>query len=313
MATKQGSARKKVVFITGPTGAGKTAISIKLAKKINGEIICCDSMQVYKGMDVLTAQPSKKETSIVEHHLFRIKKPTENFSVAQYRKLALKKIKEIHKRPKIPIFVGGAGLYAQALLDGLFSSPGEDVDLRRRLHRYAEKYSVFKLYKKLKKIDPQAATVINKNDLRRIVRALEVRKLTGKTISELKKSTKGGIWGLYEIDLFCIFYQGRAKLYERINDRVEEMFRKGLVSEVRKLSKIKLSKTASQALGIRQVSDFLEGKCSLDQAKAALKKDTRRYAKRQLSWFRRDQRIRWIPLDGPRNDRKCLTEILIVI
>ena len=286
-----------VIFIVGPTGVGKTAVSIKLAKKIKGEIICCDSMQVYKGMDILTAQPSKKETGIVKHHLFRIKDPTEDFSVARYRKLALKKIKEIHKRAKIPVFVGGTGLYVQVLLDGLFSSPGEDVCLRRRLYRYAGKYGVFKLHERLKKIDSASAAIINRNDLRRIVRALEVRKLTGKTISELRKSTKGGIWGLYEIDLFCLFYQGRAKLYERINDRVDEMFGKGLVSEVKKLSKLKLSKTASQALGIKQALDFLENRCSLDEAKASLKKDTRRYAKRQLSWFRRDKRIRWVPLN----------------
>lgn len=286
--------RLSVIFIVGPTGAGKTEISIKLAKKIGGEIICCDSMQIYKGMDILTAQPSEKEKRAVKHHLFGIKKPTQNFSVAQYRKLALEKIKEIHEKGKIPVFTGGTGLYVQALLDGLFPSPGEDTGLRRRLYRYAEKQGVFELYKRLKKIDPQAAAIINKNDLRRVIRALEVHKLTGRTISELKKLTKGGIRGLYEINLFCIYYKDRAKLYERINDRVEEMFEKGLVNQVKKLSGIKLSKTASQALGIKQVAGFLENRYSLDQAKALLKKDTRRYAKRQISWFR--QKILDTPL-----------------
>lgn len=286
-----------VIFITGPTGTGKTGISIKLAKKINGEIICCDSMQVYRGMDILTAQPSKKEVLAVKHHLFCIKRPTENFSVAQYRKLALAKIKEIHEKGKIPVFVGGTGLYVQALLNGLFYSPKEDAKLRKKFQAYAEKYGGCKLYAKLKKIDPLAARKIHPNDIRRIIRALEVYELTGKKMSEAKKATSGGIYGAYNIGLFCLFYKDRGVLYNRINQRVDKMFQAGLIDEVKRLLNLKLSKTASCAIGIKQIKGFIEGKYNLEYARDLLKKETRRYAKRQMSWFRRDNRVKWIALD----------------
>lgn len=288
---------KKVIFLAGPTGAGKTAVSIKLAKKINGEIICCDSMQVYKGMDILTAQPSKKENAAIKHHLFCIKKPTESFTVAQYRKLALDKIKQIHAKGKTPVFVGGTGLYAQALLDGLFVSPGENTKVRKKLQAYADKYGNKKLYAKLKKIDPVAAAKIHLNDTRRIIRAIEIYELTGKNMSALKKSTSGGIYGLYDIKLFCFFYKDRNLLYQRINKRVDMMFDFGLEKEVKRLLKLKLSKTAMQALGIKQVRGFIKDEYSLEYAKELLKKETRRYAKRQMSWFRRDKRFKWIALD----------------
>lgn len=286
-----------VIFITGPTGAGKTGISVKLAKKINGEIICCDSMQIYKGMDILTAQPSKKETAAIKHHLFSIKKPTENFSVAQYRKLALKKITEIHNRGKTPVFVGGTGLYAQALIDGLFHSPKEDVKLRKKLYAYTEKYGSNKLYAKLKKIDPVTAEKIHPNDIRRIVRALEIYKSTGKRMSVLKKTTRGGIWGLYDVKIFCFYYKDRSVLYGRINKRVDVMFNSGLINEVKRLIRMRLSKTAMQALGIKQLQGYLNGEYDLESAKDLLKKETRRYAKRQISWFRRDKRVKWAALD----------------
>ena len=300
---------KKVIFLVGPTGVGKTSISIKLAKKIKGEIICCDSMQIYKGMDVLTAQPSAKEFSSIPHHLFKIRKPSENFSVAQYRKLALKKIKEIHNKGKVPVFAGGTGLYVQALLDGLFYSPEKDLEFRRKLSMQAAKRGSADLYQRLKKVDPQAAGIIHKNDLRRIIRALEVFNLTGKTISELKKSSTGGIWAVYKIYIFCLFYKDRNLLYEKINKRVEEMFEKGLVTEVRRLSGLKLSVTAGQAIGIKHARDFIDGKYNMEYAEELLKQDTRRYAKRQLSWFRREKRAKWIALDH----KKSLDTIINIL
>ena len=293
--------KSQVIFLAGPTGAGKTALSIKFAKKINGEIICCDSMQIYKGMDILTAQPSAKEFSAVSHHLFKIISPTRNFSVAQYRKLAVKKIKEIHAKGRVPIFVGGTGLYVQALLDGLFSSPKEDKTYRKKLSLEAEKCGTAILHKRLKKIDPEAAKAIHKNDLRRIMRALEVFHLTGKTISELKKSSRGGIFGLYKICVACLFYKNRDLLYKRINKRVEVMLKNGLIEEVKGLSKMKLSMTAQQALGIKHIRNFIDGKCSVVEAEELLKRDSRRYAKRQLSWFRREKRTQWIALDGEKS------------
>ena len=290
----------KVVFIVGPTGAVKTQIAINLAKKIDGEIICCDSMQIYKGLDILTGKPTAGQMSEVPHHLFSIKNLTENFSVAAYRKQALKKMKEIHGRGKIPIFVGGTGLYAQALLDGLFSSPQRDLRLRKKFQGQAAKYGARYLYEKLKKIDPQAANIINANDLRRIVRALEVYSVTGMTISQLKLNTSGGIYKRYPTCILCLYFKNRFLLYGRINQRVERMFSQGVVDEVKKAISIKLSMTASQALGIKHIKDFIKGKHGIERAKELLKLDTRRYAKRQLSWFRRDKRAKWVPLDGYR-------------
>jgi len=307
------SYKPQVIFITGPTGVGKTAISVKLAKKIKGEIICCDSMQIYKGMDVLTAQPKKEELSNVAHRLFCIKKPTQDFSVAQYRKLALKEIKEIHKKGKIPVFTGGTGLYAQALLDGLFVSPPEDMILRKELQDYAKKYGSKKLHDKLKKIDPVSADNIHTNDLRRIIRAIEIYSLTGKTKSESKLATSGGIFGKFNIFLFCLYYKKRNLLYDKINSRVDEMFMNGVVKEIKQLVKLNLSKTAAQALGIKQIKGFIENRGTLEYAKEELKKDTRRYAKRQLSWFRRDKRFRWIALDGFKGHKAIVAMLVNVI
>ena len=299
---KQTKVTDKVIFLVGPTAAGKSEIAARLAKEIGGEIICCDSMQVYKNLNILTNMPSAEQMALAPHHLFGIKKPSQIFSVAEYRKSALRRMRQIHKKGRIPLFTGGTGLYMQALLDGLFISPSRNVKLRRLLQRRAAKYGAAKLHRELKKIDPAAAKIIHPNDLRRIIRALEVYKTTGRTISELKKSeTTGGIFGKYRVFIFCVYYKNRDLLYEKINSRVEQMFKKGLVHEVKKALKIKISLTAGQALGLKRVGDFLEGKCGLDKAMELVKLDTRRYAKRQLSWFRRDKRIRWIPLDGCRN------------
>lgn len=293
---------KKVVFLTGPTGAGKTEISIKLAKAVAGEIICCDSMQIYKDMDILTAKPTRRQMSLAPHHLFGEKSPASEFSAAEYRKLALKKIRQIHERNKIPIFVGGTGLYAQAVLDGLFSSPSKNLRLRERLYKKAGASGGQWLYDRLKKIDPVAAGAIHPNDVRRIIRAIEVYETTGMSISQQKSSsTEGGIAGLYPVHMFCLFYKDRNVLYQKINQRVQQMFAKGIVREAKGLLRRNLSITAAQALGIKQLKGFIEGRCSLTEAAELLKRDTRRYAKRQLSWFKRDKRAVWIALDDFKN------------
>ncbi len=288
---------KKVIFLAGPTGAGKTEIALLLGKKIGGEIICCDSMQIYKDMDIMTAMPSPQQLALVPHHLFGIRRPTQAFSAADYRKLALEKIRQALSRNKAPIFTAGTGLYAQAVLDGLFISPARDEELRERLKKQALRYGVKYLYKRLKRIDAKAAESIHPNDLRRIVRAIEVYEKTGKNISTLKAGSSGGIFGVLPVRIVCLFYKDRAKLYNRINKRVEVMFDSGLVPEVEKLLKQKLSLTAKQALGIKEVRGFLGGEYGLARAKELLARNTRRYAKRQLSWFRRDKRARWIALD----------------
>lgn len=295
---------QKIIFIVGPTASGKSDLAIKLASAINrggsaknfggngAEIISCDSMQIYKGMDIISAKPKKEALRKVKHYLISEISPTKEFSVAEYRKKALVAIDKIIKRKKIPIFVGGTGLYMSIILDGIFEESKVDEKLRQKLYKEAEKFGNEKLYQRLLKIDPVAAKKIHPNDLRRIVRALEVCLSQNSKFSELKQE-RSGLWGKYDIRIFGI-NTDRELLYGRINKRVADMFKQGLVKEVKKLFKLKLSKTAQFAIGIREIKDYLDGKTSLEKAKEEIAKNTRRYAKRQMTWFKKDKRIEWI-------------------
>ena len=285
----------KVITIVGPTAVGKTSLSVKLAKKIKGEIISADSMQAYKGMDIVSQIPTKTERKKAPHHLVGFLKVEDEYSASEFSKLARKKIKDIIKRKKIPIIVGGSGLYIKALIEGVFPSKGKDLKLRKKLEKIKkEKGSLF-LHNKLKKIDPDAARKIHPNDTKRIIRAIEIFEVEKKTKTILKKHTKG-IEEKYDIRFFGIAMD-RKTLYERINKRVDSMFRKGLVKEVKKLLKKNLSLTSKKALGIKQVENYLKNEYDLEKAKDLLKRDTRRFAKRQLTWFRPDKRIMWIDID----------------
>lgn len=284
--------KKKIIVIVGPTASGKTHLAIELAKKINGEIISADSMQAYKGMPVISQAPSKKELRSVRHHLVGFLDPGKEYSAALFAKLAKKRMENMLKRRKIPIVVGGSGLYIKSLVDGLFPSRGKNEKLRKKLWATAEKESSVALHDTLKKMDPNAASRIHQNDTKRIIRAIEICKIEKNTKTALQKKTKG-IKDKYEIEMMGI-KMDRNILYERINKRVEEMFKKGLLKEVKKLLGKKLSITAGQALGIRQIKTYLEKKCGIEEAKEILKKDTRRFAKRQLTWFRADKRIKWV-------------------
>jgi len=286
---------KKIIFLVGPTAVGKTAVSIYLSKLIDAEIISCDSMQVYKGMDIGTQKPTKYQLKKAPHHMINIIAPTRNFSVADFRKKALESIDKIIKKNKTPLFAGGTALYMKALIDGLFPSPKADKTLRAELKKEERKNPGI-LHKKLVKIDPKAAKLLHPNDTRRVVRALELYMQTNTPISELKKKTKG-LKSKYKIKIFCM-NRDRQKLYKDIEKRVDLMFKKGLVSECRRLKKKKLSMTAKQALGYRETFDYLDLKISLKEAKAFIKRNTRRFAKRQLSWFRNDNRIIWVNVDG---------------
>lgn len=288
--------KPKIIFIVGPTAVGKTALSLKLARKINAEIISLDSMQVYQGIDILSSKPSLKLRYKVKHHLIDILSPDKEFDAVKYRKLAVKAIKDIHQRGKIPLFAGGTGLYLNVLLEGIFMDAGKDEALRRELYRQAEILGSGYLHRKLQEVDPESALKIHPNDAKRIIRALEVHKLTGKPISELQKKRKGPL-DKYEIVVFGL-NKDREVLYKNIHQRVDEMFERGLVNEVKKLLKGNLSLTCKQAIGIREIRDYLEGKCALEQAKDRLKKNTRNYAKRQLTWFRKDKRIIWLDTDS---------------
>jgi len=278
-----------IIFLVGPTASGKTDLSIKLAKKFNAEVISCDSMCVYKGMDMLTSKPSKEDRKKIKHYLIDIIPPSKEFSVSEYRKLALSTIEDILKRKKTPLFVGGSGLYVKSIVDGLFPSAKKDETFRKDQEHLAKKYGKKYLYKKLQKIDPEIAKKIHPNDLRRVIRSLEIYHIEKKKPSELKKKTSGL---KYKVKLFGIRID-REALYKNIDKRVEDMFKKGIIDEVRRLSKKKMSLTSKSALGYNEVLGYLKGRHSLEEAKSLLKKNTRHFAKRQMTWFRPDRRIEW--------------------
>jgi tRNA dimethylallyltransferase len=300
--------KKNVVFIVGPTAIGKTDLALNLAKKIKGEVMSCDSMQVYKGINVLSQAPTAQETKNIRYHLIRFLNPKEDFSAAQFRSKAEDLIENIIKRKKVPIVAGGSGLYVKALIDGLFSSPEADLKFRKSMYGFAERYGSKYLYKKLQSIDQEAARLIHKNDARRIIRALEIHHATGKTMTELKKGTKG-IADNYNIKIFGLTAH-RDIIYSNINIRVDEMVKAGALKEVKKICKKKLSKTARAMIGLKELSGFLKGECDLETAKELMKRNTRRFAKRQLTWFRADKRIKWFDV-SKLSKKEILEEIRV--
>jgi tRNA dimethylallyltransferase len=284
--------KPKIVFLVGPTASGKTHTAVQLAKKINAEIISCDSMQVYQGMDILTSMPPLAAQKKIPHHLIDFIPPEREYNVSRFRREAVKKMREIIKKGRTPLFVGGTGLYVSVVIDGIFKGGEGNPAVRKKLYTQSEKSGGGYLYSRLKKIDPEAAAKIHPHDTRRVVRALEVYYTTGKQISLLQKQRKG-IADEYDVRIFCL-NPDRTKLYERIDRRVDRMFSLGLVGEVKRILKNRLSQTAEKAIGIREVGEYLEGHMSLQEAKNAMKRNTRLYAKRQLTWFRKDKRTRWI-------------------
>ncbi len=303
-----GSTFPETVFLVGPTGVGKTDASLWLAKKIGAEIVSADSMLVYKGMGIGTAKPTPEERAEVPHHLIDIVEPTEEFSVGKYRKLATAAIEDIHQRGKVALVCGGTGLYVRALVDGLFEGPEADWKLRRELMAEAEKEGSEALHARLAEIDPQAAGKLSPKDVRRVVRALEVHYRTRRPISDFQRQWKERRARPPMLGLI----RDRAALYRRIDQRVEDMFQRGLVEETRRLLEegLRGNRTAMQAIGYKEVVGFLDGLYSLDEAKRLLKRDSRRYAKRQLTWFRKDDRITWYKFDEY-DSRERLYEALL--
>ena len=283
--------KPKIIFILGPTGVGKSDFAAKLAKKIRGEIISSDSMQVYKGMEILSQYPPQRLRKIVPHHLIGTLSPSQEWSAADFVTKAKKISDSIIRRGKVPIITGGTGLYARAFMEGLFPSPPKNEALRRRLYKEAKDKGNVKLYAKLKRVDPAYASKIHPNDTRRVVRALEIYKLTGKPLSEHHSGTTG-LKDKYSTSVF-ILNRDRDDLYARINERVEEMFRCGVIDEVKKLRRLKLSKTAKAVLGLGEIISYIKGDLSLSEAKELIKMNTRHYAKRQLTWFRREKGATW--------------------
>ena len=286
--------KKKIIFLLGPTAIGKTAIAIHLANKINAEIISCDSMQVYSSMDIVTSQPLRKQRKKVKHHLLGVVNPAKEYNVARYRRDAISICNKLFLKGKTPLFVGGSGLYYSIIIDGLFPAVPEDKLIRARFYKQFSLKGSKYLYKKLAKIDSSSAKKIHPNDTRRIIRALEVYMKTGQPISALQKK-RVGLGNDYEIKIFAL-NADRQVLYDKIDQRVDKMFSAGLIDEAKRLLKHKLSKTATCAIGIRELEGYFNGSHSLHEAKRLMQRNSRHYAKRQLTWFRKDKRIQWINL-----------------
>lgn len=287
--------RQRVLVVVGPTAVGKTELSLILAQKLGGEIISADSMQVYRGMDIGTAKPNYLEQERVVHHLLDVVDPDQRFNVADYVGLAEDVLANLQTRGVPPVLTGGTGLYIDALLDGfLFPDSSADPELRAQLQARAYE-DPQGLFQELERVDPESANKIHPNDLRRVIRALEVYRRTGEPISVLQRKQE------QEDRPYRPVYVGlsrrREELYARINQRVDQMVDQGLIAEVEGLLKAYPQQpTALQALGYKEIVWYLQGQIDLDQALEILKRDTRRYAKRQLSWFKRNQRIHWFNL-----------------
>ena len=301
--------KKPLVVIVGPTAVGKSEVAIELAKKINGEIVSCDSRQVYEHLNIGTAKPTKEERKKIPHHLIDIIKPHEEFNAFLYAQKAHKTISKIHRKRKIPILVGGSGLYLRAVINGIFPGAGKNKEIRKRL----EKFSSGTLYKRLKEADPKTALRLHPHDKVRIIRALEVYELTGQLISALQKVSKGK---KPDYDLTMIgLKRKREELYKRINRRVEEMIEEGLVKEVKDLLKRGFSKDliALKGLGYREIIGYLDGEYDLKEAIRLLKRNSRRFAKRQLTWFNKDRRIHWIEIAEKDSANRVASQITNIV
>jgi len=289
--------KPKVIIICGPTGIGKTSVAIKIAEAINGEIISADSMQIYRHMDIGTAKPAPAELAMARHHMIDIVNPDEHFDAALFSGIAHDKVLKLDKERIIPIVAGGTGLYIKALIHGLFSADPADPDTRIRLRGEADAHGTGFLYKRLAESDPVAAGRIHPNDTYRIIRALELTEATGKTISKLqgKHRFADKRYKVLKIGL----QMEREALYDRINQRVDVMIEKGLVNEVRGLLERGYSQDlkSMQSIGYRHMVDFIKGRVLLDETIRTLKRDTRRYAKRQMTWFNADPEIVWTKPD----------------
>ena len=296
--------KPQIVVICGPTASGKTALGIELANKINGEIISCDSMQIYKEMDIGTAKPTEEERKMATHHLVDFINPNERYSVADFKKDAENTIKEILAKGKTPILVGGTGLYINSLIYNIhFEEKNTDLEYRQQL----EKIDISELYKKALSIDPQAMEKISSNDRKRITRILEMYHSTGKTKTELEKESRKELE--YDYKVF-VLSMDREILYERINKRVDLMIEQGLIEEVKAIKeKYKEFPTAMQGLGYKEVAEYLDGDISKEDMIDKIKQETRRYAKRQLTWFRAYKDAIW--LDGLNHTKEENTNIII--
>ena len=298
-----------ILAIVGPTASGKSALALELAVRLGGEIISCDSMQVYKKMDIGTAKPTEEEQGKIRHHLIDVAEPTDTFSCAEYVTLATAEIDDCRARGVLPIVCGGTGLYLDALLRKN-DLPENTVDeaVRAELMAFAEREGVDALWEMLREIDPQSAEAIHKNNVKRVARAIEIYRVSGKTKTSLDAETREGGYR-YNACVIGIRYKDRETLYERINRRVDIMIDNGLVEETQRLDRegvFERNATAAQAIGYKEILPYIRGDVSLAQASEELKTATRRYAKRQMTWFGAKEYVSWVEVDG----KKTFEEIV---
>lgn len=287
--------KKPIIVLTGPTAVGKTSLSIKLAKAVNGEIISADSMQVYKGMDIGSAKIMPAEMDGVPHHLIDVLEPTEDFNVVTFQKLCKEAMQGIYERGRIPVLTGGTGFYIQAVLKDIdFTNNDEDTSYREELEKLAQEKGAEVLHEMLKEVDPASAEAIHANNIKRVIRALEFYHQTGKRISEHndQESQKQSPYNF----AYFVLNDDRAKLYERIEKRIDIMLEQGLIEEVKSLAAKGLSRgyVSMQGLGYKEILDYLDGELTLDEAIYVLKRDTRHFAKRQITWFKRECDVIWV-------------------
>ena len=301
--------KPKVIVICGPTASGKTSLSISLAKKINGEIVSCDSMQIYKEMDIGSAKPTVEEMQEIKHYLVDFVSPEKRYSVSEYKEDASKAIEEIINKCKTPIIVGGTGLYLNSLIYNIqYNEMEVDLNYRRELEKEAEEYGLEVLYNRAKEIDPEAMEKVSANDKKRITRVLEIYNATGRNKTELEKKSRKEV--PYNYLIFGINME-RSILYDRINKRVDIMLEQGLIEEVKNLiNKYSNMPTAMQGLGYKEVKEFLDGNISKEEMIEKIKMETRRYAKRQITWFKRIENIIW--LDGLNKTEENVNSIMEV-
>lgn len=296
--------KQSLLVIAGPTASGKTALGIELAKEYGGEVVSADSMQIYKGLDIATAKPAAEEMQGVPHHLISIADMDAEFSVADYVRLAKEKIADIHARGRLPILVGGTGLYINSLIDNVnfdnADTVGNDGSVRKRLSEEAERLGGEAMHRRLAEIDPETAEAVPPQNIIRIVRALEVCELTGMKFSDYKRANAGREPD-YRLCMIGLNYRDRDALYDRINKRVSIMAENGMIEECRAVYENERLGTVCQAIGYKELIPFFEGNAELNVCLDKIRQSSRRYAKRQLTWFRRDYRINWIYLDDFNN------------